>query len=98
MLFDDDTRLAFMTGLDGPWDVYMEDFLTSEATLSGSMSSSAMSSGWHTSGRPIGRREDDRNMALVHADVALMWRRSPDKDSSQSPYVDEPGYRPICEQ
>jgi hypothetical protein len=34
VLFDDDTRLAFMTSFDGPWDVYMEDFFTSGPTLS----------------------------------------------------------------
>ena len=33
MLFDDDTRLAFMTSFDGPWDAYMEDFFTSGPTL-----------------------------------------------------------------
>jgi hypothetical protein len=32
-LFDDDTRLAFMTSFDGPWDAYMEDFFTSGPTL-----------------------------------------------------------------
>jgi hypothetical protein len=31
--FDDDTRLLFATSFDGPWDVYMEDFLTSGSTL-----------------------------------------------------------------
>jgi len=34
VLFDDDTRLAFITTFDGPWDVYMEDFFTSGPTLS----------------------------------------------------------------
>src|SRR4051812_37647388 len=34
VLFDDDTRLAFITSFDGPWDVYMEDFFTSGPTLS----------------------------------------------------------------
>src|ERR687894_1175135 len=33
VLFDDDTRLAFMTSFDGPWDAYMEDFFTSGPTL-----------------------------------------------------------------
>jgi hypothetical protein len=33
LLFDDDTRLAFMTSFDGPWDAYMEDFFTSGPTL-----------------------------------------------------------------
>ncbi len=33
MLFDDDTRLAFITSFDGPWDVYMDDFFTSGPTL-----------------------------------------------------------------
>ena len=33
VLFDDDTRLAFMTSFDGPWDSYMEDFFTSVPTL-----------------------------------------------------------------
>jgi hypothetical protein len=33
VLFDDDTRLAFMTSFDGPWDVYMQDFFTSGPTL-----------------------------------------------------------------
>jgi hypothetical protein len=33
VLFDDDTRLAFITTFDGPWDVYMEDFFTSGPTL-----------------------------------------------------------------
>ena len=28
VLFDDDTRLAFVTSFDGPWDAYMEDFFT----------------------------------------------------------------------
>jgi hypothetical protein len=33
VLFDDDTRLAFVTSFDGPWDAYMQDFLTSGPTL-----------------------------------------------------------------
>jgi len=33
VLFDDDTRLAFITTFDGPWDVYMEDFFNSGPTL-----------------------------------------------------------------
>src|SRR3954468_22862931 len=33
VLFDDDTRLAFMTSFDGPWDAYMDDFLNSGPTL-----------------------------------------------------------------
>src|SRR3954454_2078030 len=33
VLFDDDTRLAFVTSFDGPWDAYMEDFFTSGSTL-----------------------------------------------------------------
>ena len=33
MLFDDDTRLAFITSFDGAWDAYMEDFFTSGPTL-----------------------------------------------------------------
>ena len=33
VLFDDDTRLAFITSFDGPWDAYMEDFFTSGPTL-----------------------------------------------------------------
>ena len=33
VLFDDDTRLAFMTSFDGPWDAYMEDFFNSGPTL-----------------------------------------------------------------
>src|SRR5215213_11622289 len=33
VLFDDDTRLAFITSFDGPWDAYMEDFLSSGPTL-----------------------------------------------------------------
>jgi hypothetical protein len=41
VLFDDDTRLAFVTSFDGPWDAYMEDFFTSAATSRSSMSSSA---------------------------------------------------------
>ena len=36
MLFDDDTRLAFITSFDGPWDAYMEDFFTSGPTLGSS--------------------------------------------------------------
>ena len=28
VLFDDDTRLLFITSFDGPWDAYMEDFFT----------------------------------------------------------------------
>lgn len=31
--FDDDTRLLFATSFDGPWDAYMDDFLTSGPTL-----------------------------------------------------------------
>ena len=31
VLFDDDTRLAFITSFDGPWDAYMEDFFNSGA-------------------------------------------------------------------
>jgi hypothetical protein len=31
--FDDDTRLLFATSFDGPWDAYMNDFLTSGPTL-----------------------------------------------------------------
>src|SRR5215218_5819672 len=31
--FDDDTRLAFITSFDGPWDAYMDDFFTSGPTL-----------------------------------------------------------------
>lgn len=34
VLFDDDTRLAFITSFDGPWDAYMEDFFNSGPTLS----------------------------------------------------------------
>src|SRR5919112_6175697 len=34
VLFDEDTRLAFVTSFDGPWDAYMEDFFTSGPTLS----------------------------------------------------------------
>ena len=34
VLFDDDTRLAFITSFDGPWDTYMDDFLNSGPTLS----------------------------------------------------------------
>ncbi len=33
VLFEDDTRLAFITSFDGPWDAYMDDFLNSGATL-----------------------------------------------------------------
>src|SRR3954462_1753062 len=33
VLFDDDTRLAFVTSFDGPWDAYMEDFFPSGPTL-----------------------------------------------------------------
>src|SRR3954469_21478119 len=33
VLFDDDTRLAFVTSFDGTWDAYMEDFFTSGPTL-----------------------------------------------------------------
>lgn len=33
VLFDDGTRLAFVTSFDGPWDAYMEDFFTSGPTL-----------------------------------------------------------------
>src|SRR5947209_3862504 len=33
VLFDDDTRLAFVTSFDGPWDANMEDFFTSGPTL-----------------------------------------------------------------
>jgi hypothetical protein len=33
VLFDDDTRLAFVTSFDGPWESYMEDFFTSGPTL-----------------------------------------------------------------
>ena len=33
VLFDNDTRLAFITSFDGPWDSYMEDFFTSGTTL-----------------------------------------------------------------
>src|ERR671912_1928541 len=33
VLFDEDTRLAFVTSFDGPWDAYMEDFFTSGPTL-----------------------------------------------------------------
>jgi hypothetical protein len=33
VLFDDDTRLLFATSFDGPWDTYMDDFLTSGPTL-----------------------------------------------------------------
>jgi hypothetical protein len=33
VLFDEDSRLAFVTSFDGPWDAYMEDFFTSGPTL-----------------------------------------------------------------
>ena len=33
VLFDEDTRLAFITSFDGPWEAYMEDFFTSGPTL-----------------------------------------------------------------
>jgi hypothetical protein len=33
VLFDDDTRLAFITSFDGSWAAYMEDFFTSGPTL-----------------------------------------------------------------
>src|SRR3954447_9304192 len=33
VLFDEDTRLAFVTSFDGPWDAYMEDFFSSGPTL-----------------------------------------------------------------
>jgi hypothetical protein len=33
VLFDDDSRLAFITSFDGSWDAYMEDFATSGPTL-----------------------------------------------------------------
>ena len=33
VLFDDDTRLAFITSFDGPWESYMEDFFSSGPTL-----------------------------------------------------------------
>ena len=33
VLFEDDTRLAFVTSFDGPWDAYMDDFFTSGPTL-----------------------------------------------------------------
>ena len=33
VMFHDDTRLAFVTSFDGPWDAYMEDFFTSGPTL-----------------------------------------------------------------
>jgi hypothetical protein len=33
VLFDGDTRLAFITSFDGTWDAYMEDFFTSGPTL-----------------------------------------------------------------
>ena len=33
VLFDDDTRLAFVTSFDGPWDAYMDDFFQSGPTL-----------------------------------------------------------------
>src|SRR5436190_10562268 len=33
VLFDEETRLAFITSFDGPWDAYMEDFFSSGPTL-----------------------------------------------------------------
>jgi hypothetical protein len=33
VMFDDDSRLAFVTSFDGPWDAYVEDFFTSGPTL-----------------------------------------------------------------
>ncbi len=33
VLFDDDTRLAFITSFDGEWVAYMDDFFTSGPTL-----------------------------------------------------------------
>src|SRR4051794_8456973 len=33
VMFDDDSRLAFVTSFDGPWDAYMEDFFNSGPTL-----------------------------------------------------------------
>src|SRR5687768_16238063 len=33
VLFDDDTRLAFITSFDGSWDAYMDDFFNSGPTL-----------------------------------------------------------------
>jgi hypothetical protein len=33
VLFDDDTRLAFITSFDGAWAAYMEDFFSSGPTL-----------------------------------------------------------------
>src|SRR5436309_1751469 len=33
VLFDDDTRLAFLTSFDGSWDAYMDDFFNTGATL-----------------------------------------------------------------
>ena len=33
VLFDDDTRLAFLTSFDGSWDAYMDDFFNSGPTL-----------------------------------------------------------------
>jgi hypothetical protein len=33
VLFDDDTRLAFLTSFDGPWDAYMQDLFTPGPTL-----------------------------------------------------------------
>jgi hypothetical protein len=33
VLFDDDTRLAFITSFDGSWEAYMDDFFTSGPTL-----------------------------------------------------------------
>jgi hypothetical protein len=31
VLFDDDTRLAFMTSFDGPWDAYVDDIFSGRA-------------------------------------------------------------------
>jgi hypothetical protein len=33
VLFDEDTRLAFITSFDGSWNAYMDDFFTSGPTL-----------------------------------------------------------------
>ncbi len=33
VMFDDDTRLAFVTSFDGAWEAYMEDFFASGPTL-----------------------------------------------------------------
>ena len=33
VMFDDDTRLAFITSFDGSWDAYMDDFFNTGATL-----------------------------------------------------------------